>query len=374
MEKRRTDSLWGKIMSLISARRHYFADARPEILQYNLRTLLHASVSGLFLLLFFILISPYIVKDWRPTSEYWAMLPTIFAFLFFSLCYRRVEKKNYYVVQTACVLFYAALFLHFIFISVFPYPASPESYITILLLIMPVLFTVRPSIVFSLSVVMGAVFIVLVNYFKTGVSVSHDVFNTVAGTIFGQFISFFVCNLRISEYNARMQMYEWSRIDPLTGLLNKAACESAINTYLQYRWKGEDYAVMMLDVDNFKRVNDSLGHPDGDRLLRATGEALREAFRKTDVVARVGGDEFFLLMKGVTGNKAVLDKAREINGAISEKVHKKTLIEVSYSVGVAFGHNDEKFDSCFRRADQALYNVKRSGKHGYAVWKEDRNQ
>ena len=128
------------------------------------------------------------------------------------------------------------------------------------------------------------------------------------------------------------------------------------------------YKRQVLDIDDFKAVNDNSGHMEGDALLRKVGSVLRSSFRESDVIGRVGGDEFVLLLKEVDMD-VVLRKLNQVRAQISATTvpglgHAPTL-----SVGVyATCSDDRTYRDVFTRANEALYQAKRAGKNRVQVY------
>lgn len=161
-----------------------------------------------------------------------------------------------------------------------------------------------------------------------------------------------------------------SERDPLTDLGNRGYTESGVNDYLQnHRGLG---ALLMIDVDNFKLVNDNLGHQAGDQVLQELGQLLLMIFRSSDIIGRIGGDEFVAFMKDVSDKKLVEKKAQAINEAFRKSfVGDECVFGISASVGIAMvGKEDKRFDELLHRADLALYYQKRRGKNGYAYYED----
>jgi diguanylate cyclase (GGDEF)-like protein len=142
--------------------------------------------------------------------------------------------------------------------------------------------------------------------------------------------------------------------DPLTNLLNRRGWEQAADRGIaRAERSGDSVTVVLLDLDRLKRINDELGHDAGDRVLCETGERLAAAFRGEDVMARVGGDEFAVLILGSTPDDAV--------GAV-ERLRAATPREGSFSAGLAVGTATEGLEGLMRRADLALYEAKSAGR------------
>ena len=157
--------------------------------------------------------------------------------------------------------------------------------------------------------------------------------------------------------------------DPLTDLPNRALLLEAVRTGLSAR--NEDFAVLFVDVDDFKTVNDSLGHGVGDELLVAVATRLRQCVRPGDLVARMGGDEFGILLRPVADPAAGgLQVAERVMRAFSLPVPVgDQLISVHVSVGIATSaENDEGEEGMLRNADLAMYQAKTAGKARYELF------
>jgi len=158
--------------------------------------------------------------------------------------------------------------------------------------------------------------------------------------------------------------------DPLTGLANRALFRDRVSHALTLaRRHGHEIAVLFLDLDDFKRVNDSLGHADGDRLLIAAAERFRSCARVTDTVARLGGDEFAILVEdspGPDGHAAMLDR---LAAAMAQPFTLGAAeMQVNASIGVAATKGEETADDLLRNADVAMYTAKRRGKGRCATY------
>lgn len=159
--------------------------------------------------------------------------------------------------------------------------------------------------------------------------------------------------------------------DELTGLFNKAATEFLIKETLTGKENSKGtHALFIIDVDNFKNVNDKLGHLYGDMVLTMLADSLKPLFRSGDVVGRIGGDEFFVLLKNYPTENLVLNKAQEICRVFQRSfTENDTTCEVSASVGIALYPQDgTEFDTLYKHADAALYLTKERGKNGFTLY------
>ena len=159
-------------------------------------------------------------------------------------------------------------------------------------------------------------------------------------------------------------------LDPLTGLPNRVLFADRLAHALGARRRGEPVAVLFIDLDRFKSVNDNLGHAAGDRLLCAVGERLSGALRAGDTVARFGGDEFVALLEGLREASEASDVARRLLSAIrAPYAIEGQEIEIGASIGVAVGWPGRtRSEDLLRHADLALYRAKDSGRATYAIF------
>ena len=156
--------------------------------------------------------------------------------------------------------------------------------------------------------------------------------------------------------------------DSMTGLYNKMATEELI-THALRKYRGSVCALLVVDMDNLKRINDTLGHAQGDRAIVRFADVLHRTFRSTDIVGRIGGDEFMVFLINVQRNQQLT----MILDAIVKKwetlyTGEKEDYPVHGSMGAVMTEGCENFQELYRRADIALYKAKRSGKGGYAVY------
>lgn len=177
--------------------------------------------------------------------------------------------------------------------------------------------------------------------------------------------------LKMIDKKQKNELQIKADMDLLTGLTNKAATERLINEYIHENPHGSG-VLYIIDVDNFKKINDTMGHAFGDEVLKELGQQLRSMFRALDVVGRFGGDEFLVFMKGVE-DPAVIKKHA---ARLKDFFHNFRAGEyVKYSVGASIGaavysEDGKDFDSIFKMADKALYVVKRNGKNDLAFYSD----
>ena len=165
--------------------------------------------------------------------------------------------------------------------------------------------------------------------------------------------------------DAQIELERLAFYDPLTNLPNRRYVRDALERLIQQsRGDNKSLAIALVDLDNFKRVNDSLGHDAGDMLLSVLADRLRQRLNKNDIVARMGGDEFYVIVSDINDKTVVDTITKRISAALSQPVRiKNHFVEVSVSIGVAFyPENANGPEELIRNADIALYRAKDQGK------------
>ncbi len=161
--------------------------------------------------------------------------------------------------------------------------------------------------------------------------------------------------------------------DNLTGFYNKYTTEKLIDEYLAEEGKDKKHAFLMIDIDYFKNLNDTLGHVFGDKVLKDVTAKIASLFRKEDIIGRIGGDEFCALLKNITCEDYAKAKAKELCKKIyctykDEENTNATACIISISIGIAiYNKHGHTYEELYKYADSALYVSKKSGKNQYYI-------
>ncbi len=179
-------------------------------------------------------------------------------------------------------------------------------------------------------------------------------------------------NKSLTEQLAALEQH--AQTDPLTGLLNRAFFEEHFELLLHTAKRNKQtLVVVLIDLDDFKKINDTLGHKAGDKLLRTVARRLKDCARKSDVVARLGGDEFVLIINDPINKQAALEVIARILAEVSSSVqleHRKHI--VSCSIGFSVYPDDAQTrDELLKYADSAMYQAKRKGKGKFHYYSEE---
>lgn len=178
---------------------------------------------------------------------------------------------------------------------------------------------------------------------------------------------------RVGSIIRQMERYEELKTvaekDAMTGLFNKATAQRVLEDIC----RRDSGTLMMVDLDNFKPVNDIYGHGMGDMVLIRFAEILRSVIRTSDIAGRMGGDEFILFCRDVKGEELVAQKAETINRLLLAAAIELMGADMGIPLGASIGavnvpEEGRDYSELFMKADKALYEVKQNGKHGSAVY------
>ncbi len=192
-------------------------------------------------------------------------------------------------------------------------------------------------------------------------SVQHDSAGEIRGVL-GYLSDIHKQKEEIQSLKSRMDL------DPLTGLLNRTAVKEKAQEWYEGDSGNFVRAMIMLDLDDFKAINDTYGHPCGDQVLMEVANLLRRIFRETDALSRIGGDEFVVLMKNVRNVEDVERKLKKLSRG-GTTLWNGARIPVKFSIGAAVSENGE-YEELYRLADEALYDAKYRKKGSYVIMDE----
>ena len=186
-------------------------------------------------------------------------------------------------------------------------------------------------------------------------------------------------NRTLREINSQLEVQNDSALhmayhDQLTGLPNRTKLMQDLDHSIKLcRRMSTSLAVLFLDLDRFKPVNDTLGHEVGDKLLKEVARVIRTALRETDMLCRIGGDEFVVVLEPVSDGYSPSIVAQRIVDAVGQTFFiDEHSINIGTSIGIAVVPDDsDDLNHIIKYADSAMYNAKKSGRNGYAYYRED---
>ncbi|MCR4674721.1 MAG: diguanylate cyclase [Lachnospiraceae bacterium] len=347
----------------------YIKDNQEYVARANRMMLIRVSSIVEILLLIYFILSFNVFESWNVTDIYAANLIINGVFLIiFWLSYwkREVPVKN---TIRACELYQFYVMVFLVVISLAPLDMeSPAVYFASLGIVFAVVFIVPWYNMVSLFTIECAIMIVASYLLKSKDIFSINFFSSIVACFVFCYVARNLYDFRIAESIAKGKLKDLAGIDKLTGLYNKGNMENLCFEYFDHN--DENVAIMIIDFDNFKVVNDTFGHQQGDQVLKAFGTVLKRCAKEKDLVGRIGGDEFMIM---VTGNPTE-DEVSAMADRIVEETHNilssELVFEFSCSIGIAFRNQKEgaSYDMVFSYADRALYQTKENGKNGKSIF------
>lgn len=173
------------------------------------------------------------------------------------------------------------------------------------------------------------------------------------------------------ERNEKDELIARAEHDSLTRVLNAETMRQRIKHRMSALQGSHEAALLVIDIDNFKDVNDRYGHLAGDHVLKAVARLLRESFRTSDVVGRLGGDEFMVYLDYRDSAEALQEKCDAVRLAVEHHAYETASLHPTVSIGGVFVRAGETFNEAYRRADDTLYEAKNEGRNRCTIAPED---
>ena len=173
------------------------------------------------------------------------------------------------------------------------------------------------------------------------------------------------------RFNEKTELMRQASINPLTGLLNREAWKQEVENELL---SGDGGCMILLDLDNFKLVNDNFGHPEGDRILIESAEIMRDTFGWSDILGHLSGDEFAVFLRGCLSKEIVEQRLNSLKIRRTRKFYAKNgdSFTLSFSAGYVFvSEKETEYELLMKKADTALYKQKEDGKNGFTLYTDD---
>ncbi|MDD3238478.1 MAG: GGDEF domain-containing protein [Lachnospira sp.] len=250
-------------------------------------------------------------------------------------------------------------------------PHDRAVFFFMMLIVVPLLYVERPIISIGTSAIACVIFGFVTAVVKADDPsiMNVDLMNAVVGFALSAVFIYYIRNLHLASMQATLLLKVEVQIDGLTGLLNKISTQASCQRYLEYNHPITNCVVIMLDIDDFKHINDTYGHQCGDIVLVQIGVVLKQIFRTQDIVGRIGGDEFLILMRDIENVTVAEDKAKQINVQVKNIFKEYGDEQISCSIGIVQNRNQNTtFMEMYQKADQALYQAKKDGKRQYVIY------
>ena len=361
---RRTQEM---IRELNQERKEYFQGAKDENARLNLRMLKKISIFLIPFILFLFCFISWLFAGWEISPSYILLIPTLLCFAVYSVLYSRRPEISVNIANSSCVFF--VLILEFLIILIDVYHVNSRAYFMPFVLVMvPSIFVLRLRTLIPLMIGMEIIYVVAVLIYKNPDVAQGDIFSSVVGLILGGLMASTVVQLRIRDNNAKREYLRLSMVDSVTGLLNKYSFEKSVREAVKTREPDTMSALLVMDFDNLKRLNDEFGTMVGDMFLEDAADCLIHLFRGWDIIGRVGGDEFMIYIRNMENEEWLSQKCFRLQQEVKTLSNEHGNINMTISIGAAVVKDKKvNFDEIYEIADNSLYTAKTRGRGKYVI-------
>ena len=319
-----------------------------------------------FFVVALLILAALLIRDWTPSPYHYAMLPA--SLILCVIAWARGSRISHRGSIVLCAAFEAMLYVFVILIDTLGGPEAPSSFVQLICIALPSLFILPTWLTYGLLAAAEALYAALVISMKHAYIAQYDIYGMVAGIFFAICVSQLVMESRLGSHELKLRYEAMSKRDTLSSLYNKRAFFESARRYLDAHNPRSTCSLAIIDIDDFKQVNDTLGHDAGDKVLSRTGDILLELYRPTDLIARFGGDEYLVLADRMVDEDIIRRRFDELACRIAEESQGAVGTPITLSMGAV--HCDEQpvdFSMLFQQADEALYAAKKAGKNGCVV-------
>ena len=305
----------------------------------------------------------------RPYNKYF---PGFIVLLIVDLALRYIKKHytlTFKKTRIVSFIFYAIIILTFSYVDLLIYPESRAVFFPCAIMLICSLYMDYFFIMVAYKIVLGAAFILMDISFKSRPVLINDITVCILAIIASSFCHIAVVRATLSRKEDNIALIHKSETDLLTGLLNKLSFEERCKEYIDKKMAGAKCTMFIMDLDNFKLVNDKHGHQVGDEVLKTFADILQGYFHPDDLIGRIGGDEFMIFVLGDMADGFAERRCRSILHEI-----KTTEIcgvkGITCSIGIVEDTQRTSFEELYKKADDALYEAKANGKAQFHIIKD----
>ena len=357
--------MWENLEEQYEAIRSYLSNFQVAITRRNLENL-RAVIFFANVINVLSIVMMFTDRNFRDI-RLWHCVPILLSLIYALLVRTMIDNKKPQPtkVRLLALTFYLLLFLDFAVIDVY---STAEKKMMLLPIGLVAFSAVYVDHVWVLIGVEAACIIcnIILGVIHPGAGTPGTML--VLAFLFSAVCFFIILSIHAEAGQSAGILKERGSIDLLTGLLNKVSCEETITESLEQRKEGVPAALLLIDFDNFKSVNDKYGHFTGDVALKQFGEILHKNFRNIDVIGRVGGDEFMVLANAPLSEEWLIEHCNTVLYELGT-FRSGSAGGFSCSIGIAYTTDRYTFKELYLVADDALYEAKSRGKAQYIFWK-----
>ncbi len=347
--------------------RSYFDKCAYDIDMANMYILRKVCMYAAIVLVCMLIFLLVLTSSLMVTSGHYLLTGVIAFYFCVNLYCRRRNYISKFWVSVTCLAFYFWLSVSFILMEIFGRGEFHTHWLITVIMAFPILFIDR-FFKYQLEELAILIVYVCMKYaFHDTANIVADFYKVFTACILSLVVSRMLLVLRSKQGLSMVELRRYSSLDKLTRVYNKSALLQEIDTSLFTRQQGIPCSMSIIDMDNFKQVNDNLGHSGGDMVLEHIGDLLLKNFRATDIIGRFGGDEFVVFIPNIQDPGLIELRCRSLQMQLTDYQIGNS-DPFSLSIGTIIDYGSHSRDELFTLADDALYKSKMMGKNCCTSW------
>lgn len=348
----------------------YFVSTKKELLAEKNRAMLLQLGNGLTIVVVLYLLVRFSIDPGRlPELRFWVLFAVLLAYRIEYKCWLSKILLSFNSTRLIVLLNYYLFFMASAYLEMREFDASHTPIFIALILALPAFYTDYFQVYFLIETVIGISYFAICHLVSPGTLSWQACFEMMAAIMFSLVMVLAIFGNQAESVTEEKVFKEKSDTDLLTGLKNKIAFQDESKEAIRNKPLGTASMLLILDFDNFKLVNDNYGHQTGDDVLKAFANILIREFRVVDIIGRVGGDEFMVMVPSIPFESTglIADRCKNI-------LHELNVLKVgkahsfSCSIGIACDYKGMTFEEMYKLADDALYESKERGKATYTIY------
>ena len=348
--------------------RAYFLSCIESIDKNNLYMLRRVNMYTAILYSCMLILASFLVPDFKMGLIHLSLVPLLVVMFIINL---QTRKPNFYLSTNLtgilCCSFYFLLGLFMVVADVVAMPGRQAIWTPLFIVVFPMIYIDRVYKYGCEELALIAAFSVASYNFKMHDLFARDMYLIIAAYFLSMLSAHVLLEVRAREGLAMLELKKISSLDKLTHVLNKDTLLQRMEHHYMKKDNDSPCSIIIVDVDDFKLVNDNLGHDVGDRLLERVGQLLIDNFRAYDIIGRYGGDEFVVVMPGMDDITILEMRCRTLQMFLTD-INLGNGHPFTVSIGAIIDKGGHTANEVFRIADDALYKSKLAGKSRCTTW------
>ena len=348
--------------------RLYFKECIKSINKSNLYMMRKVCMYTAIIYMLLLILANFVVPSFSINKVHFLIVPLLVIYYVINTHLRKPSVTlSTHMTGVVCGIFYFSLVTIIMLFDAVALPDRPAVWTPLVIALFPMVYIDRMEKYGLEELAAIIVYAIIAYFYKAPELYSRELYMLAGAYVLSMLSAHILLVTRSREGLAMIELKELSSLDKLTHVLNKDALMQRMKSHYEQKKPEESCAMLMIDLDNFKDVNDNLGHDSGDRLLERVGQLLIDNFRAYDIIGRYGGDEFVVLMPKMNDMSILEMRCRTLQMFMTD-INLGNGQPFTASIGAIIDSGNHSCNEIFRMADDALYKSKLTGKSRCTAW------